>query len=73
MLPLLIAAGTQAATAMQINVATHQEQLVDTYVQDVVLASEGFTADPSPARDEMLEWSSRAAAHGAALQWNIQA
>jgi two-component system, sensor histidine kinase and response regulator len=44
---------TQAATAMQINVATHQEQLVDRYVQGVVLASEGFTADPGPARDEM--------------------
>src|SRR5579864_8708398 len=48
------ATNTQAATAMQINVATHQEQLVDSYVQDVVLTSEGFTADPGPARDQML-------------------
>src|SRR5579864_8454580 len=48
------ATNTQAAKAMQINVATHQEQLVDTYVQDVVLASQGFTADPGPARDQMV-------------------
>src|SRR5579862_7832157 len=48
------ATDTQAATAMQINVATHQEQLVDTYVQDVVLTSEGFRADPGPTRDQML-------------------
>jgi PAS domain S-box-containing protein len=44
----------QAATAMQINVATHQEQLVDAYVQSVVLRSAGFVADPGVARDEML-------------------
>src|SRR5579862_2008202 len=48
------ATDTQAATAMQINVATHQEQLVASYVQGVVLVSEGFTADPAPSRDEML-------------------
>ncbi|HVN50424.1 MAG TPA: ATP-binding protein, partial [Acidimicrobiales bacterium] len=44
----------QAATALQINVATHQEQLVDAYVQSVVLASEGMAADPGLARAEML-------------------
>lgn len=43
----------QAAKAMQINVATRQEDLVDNYVQDVVLASQGFAADPGPSRDEM--------------------
>jgi two-component system, sensor histidine kinase and response regulator len=44
---------SQAATAMQINVATHQEQLIENYVQDVILSSQGVTADPGPARDQM--------------------
>jgi PAS domain S-box-containing protein len=44
---------SQAATAMQINIATHQEQLIDNYVQDVVLVSQGVAADPGPSRDQM--------------------
>ncbi len=48
------ATNTQAAKAMQINVATHQEQLVNNYVQAVVLASNGVVADPGPTRDQMV-------------------